>query len=50
MHVDQAHDIASDVAARIEAELGETADVTVHIEPADPTHLRPERGYNPEES
>jgi divalent metal cation (Fe/Co/Zn/Cd) transporter len=49
MHVDQAHDIASDVAARIEAELGETADVTVHIEPADPTHLRPERGYNPEE-
>ncbi len=49
MHVDQAHDIASDVAASIEAELGETADVTVHIEPADPTHLRPERGYNPEE-
>ncbi|HEX7102595.1 MAG TPA: cation diffusion facilitator family transporter [Nitrolancea sp.] len=49
MHVDQAHDIASDVAAHIEAELGETADVTVHIEPADPIHLRPERGYNPEE-
>lgn len=49
MQVDEAHDIASEVAARIEAELGATADVTVHIEPADPTHLRPERGYNPEE-
>lgn len=49
MHVDQAHEIASDVATRIEAEIGETADVTVHIEPADPTHLGPERGYNPED-
>jgi cation diffusion facilitator family transporter len=49
MQVDRAHEIASDVAARIEDELGATADVTVHIEPADPTHLRPERGYNPEE-
>lgn len=50
MQVDRAHEIASDVAARIEDELGATADVTVHIEPADPTHLRPERGYKPEES
>jgi len=49
MPVDQAHDISSEVAARIEHEIGETADVTVHIEPADPTHLRPERGYNPED-
>jgi cation diffusion facilitator family transporter len=49
MPVDRAHDISSDVAARIEKEIGERADVTVHIEPADPTHLRPERGYNPEE-
>jgi cation diffusion facilitator family transporter len=48
MHVDQAHEIASKVAARIEQEIGETSDVTVHIEPADPTHLRPERGYNPD--
>jgi cation diffusion facilitator family transporter len=48
MHVDQAHEIASEVAAHVEQEIGETADVTVHIEPADPTHLRPERGYNPD--
>lgn len=48
MHVDQAHEIASAVAARIEQEIGETSDVTVHIEPADPTHLGPDRGYNPE--
>jgi cation diffusion facilitator family transporter len=49
MHVDQAHEIASEVAAHIEREIGETSDVTVHIEPADPSHLRPERGYNPED-
>jgi cation diffusion facilitator family transporter len=49
MSVDEAHDISSAVAARIEADIGTTSDVTVHIEPADPTHLRPERGYNPEE-
>ncbi len=48
MHVDQAHDIASEVAERVEREIGQTADVTVHIEPADPVHLRPERGYRPE--
>ncbi len=48
MHVDQAHDIASEVAERVEREVGQTADVTVHIEPADPVHLRPERGYRPE--
>jgi cation diffusion facilitator family transporter len=49
MPVDRAHDISSQVATRIEAEIGTPADVTVHIEPADPNHLRPERGYNPEE-
>jgi cation diffusion facilitator family transporter len=49
MHVEQAHEIASAVAARIEQEIGATSDVTVHIEPADPTHLGPDRGYNPEE-
>ena len=49
MHVDQAHEIASEVAEKIEQEIGETSDVTVHIEPADPSHLRPERGYRPED-
>ncbi|HVB64981.1 MAG TPA: cation diffusion facilitator family transporter [Nitrolancea sp.] len=49
MHVDQAHEIASEVAVLIEREIGETSDVTVHIEPADPLHLRPERGYHPED-
>ncbi|MGA7673024.1 MAG: cation diffusion facilitator family transporter [Nitrolancea sp.] len=48
MHVDQAHDIASDVAERVERHLGSSADVTVHIEPADAAHLRPERNYRPE--
>jgi cation diffusion facilitator family transporter len=49
MHVDEAHDIASRVAKRVEEELGRPTDVTVHVEPANPEHLRPERGYNPEE-
>jgi len=49
MHVDEAHEIASEVAAHIEQEIGATSDVTVHIEPADPLHLRPNRGYNPED-
>jgi len=46
LRVDLAHDIASDVAARVEQELGEPADVTVHVEPANPAHLRPERGHH----
>lgn len=49
LRVDRAHDIASDVAERVEAEVGEPADVTVHIEPADPEHLRPSRGYRPDQ-
>jgi cation diffusion facilitator family transporter len=48
MAVDQAHDISSNVAARVEAEVGEPADVTVHIEPATEHHLRPERNYQPD--
>lgn len=47
LRVDRAHDIASAVAARVEQELHAPADVTVHIEPADMAHLRPERGHNP---
>lgn len=43
--VDRAHDIASDVARQVEAEVGQPADVTVHIEPNDPEHLKPRRGY-----
>jgi len=49
LRVDEAHDIASDVAARVEQALGEPTDVTVHVEPADPRHLRPTRGYQPDE-
>lgn len=48
MHVDRAHDIASEVAERVEQEIGLTSDVTVHVEPADAVHLRPERNYRPE--
>jgi cation diffusion facilitator family transporter len=48
MPVDDAHDISSTVAARVEAEVGEPADVTVHIEPATSKHLRPERNFQPE--
>ena len=47
MPVTDAHDIASAVAQRVEDELGRSADVTVHIEPADERHLRGERGYDP---
>ncbi len=48
MHVDEAHEIASQVAERVERQIGLTSDVTVHIEPADALHLRPERNYRPE--
>lgn len=48
MHVHQAHDIASEVAKRVERDIGTPADVTVHIEPADAAHLRPERNYRPD--
>ncbi|MCM8749345.1 cation diffusion facilitator family transporter [Thermomicrobiaceae bacterium CFH 74404] len=47
LRVEQAHEIASAVAARVEEELGQPADVTVHIEPATSRHLRPTRGYRP---
>lgn len=47
LRVEQAHEIASAVAARVEEELGQPADVTVQIEPATSRHLRPTRGYHP---
>lgn len=49
MAVDDAHEISSNVAERVEQEVGEPADVTVHIEPATPHHLRSERNHRPEE-
>jgi cation diffusion facilitator family transporter len=49
MAVDDAHQISSRVAASVENEIGEPADVTVHIEPATDEHLRPERNYQPDE-
>jgi cation diffusion facilitator family transporter len=49
LNVNQAHDIASDVARRVEDEFKRPTDVTVHIEPADDHHLRTNRGYAPEE-
>jgi len=45
LSVREAHDIASTVAEAIEAALGQPADVTVHVEPALPEHLRATRGY-----
>jgi cation diffusion facilitator family transporter len=47
MDVERAHTIASRVAERVEAELDDPADVTVHVEPADARHLRAVRGYEP---
>lgn len=47
MRVDRAHDIASEVAQRVEDDLGDPADVTVHVEPAIEPHLRDRRGYEP---
>lgn len=49
MPVDDAHEISSNVASRVEEEVGEPADVTVHIEPATEKHLRGRRNYQPEE-
>lgn len=49
MNVDRAHDIASDVARRVEDEFSRPADVTVHVEPADEHHLRGQRGYTPDD-
>jgi cation diffusion facilitator family transporter len=49
MAVDDAHEISSNVAAQVEAEVGGPADVTVHIEPATDEHLRPRRNFDPEE-
>lgn len=48
LDVTGAHDISSAVARRVEDELGNSADVTVHIEPADEEHLRDERGHDPQ--
>jgi cation diffusion facilitator family transporter len=45
LSVGEAHDIASTVAEAIEGALGQPADVTVHVEPALPEHLRATRGY-----
>lgn len=45
--VTRAHDIASEVARVVEDKIGDPADVTVHIEPADGSHLRERRGYDP---
>lgn len=47
LRVDQAHDIASDVARVVEEALDVPSDVTVHIEPADRRHLQDERGHDP---
>ncbi len=49
MAVDEAHEISSSVAAKVEQEVGEPADVTVHIEPATDEHLRPRRNYHPDD-
>jgi len=48
MNVEEAHEIASAVAKRVEDSSERRADVTVHIEPATGHHLRHERGYDPE--
>ena len=47
LSVAEAHEIASRVASQVEQAIGEPADVTVHIEPADPSHLQPHRGFHP---
>lgn len=47
LDVERAHGIASRVAAQVEAELDDPADVTVHVEPANARHLRDVRGYDP---
>ena len=39
------HEIASEVAEAVEAELGRPSDVTVHVEPATPYHLSRIRPY-----
>lgn len=45
LSVRAAHDIASTVARVVEEAIGQPADVTVHVEPALPEHLRATRGY-----
>lgn len=47
MRVDEAHDIASAVARKVEGQFDGPADVIVHVEPADEHHLADERGYDP---
>lgn len=47
MSVHMSHEIASVVAQRVEGLLGQPADVTVHVEPADEVHLSDERGHDP---
>lgn len=47
LSVDRAHEIASAVAEQVEQKVGRPADVTVHVEPAHPEHLRSQRGHHP---
>lgn len=47
MTVDASHAIASVVARQVEESLGQPADVTVHVEPADEVHLGEERVHDP---
>lgn len=49
LSVRRSHEIASAVADQVEDAIGQHSDVTVHVEPALPEHLRGERGYQPEE-
>jgi divalent metal cation (Fe/Co/Zn/Cd) transporter len=48
LRVDEAHEIASEVAASVAGHIERPTDVTVHIEPATGHHLRPERGFDPD--
>jgi cation diffusion facilitator family transporter len=45
LSVRMAHEIASEVARTVEQTIGQATDVTVHVEPALPEHLRVTRGY-----
>lgn len=48
MRVEDAHEIASAVAAKVADHIEQPTDVTVHVEPATGHHLLPERGYDPD--
>ncbi len=45
LSVEEAHDISSDVSRQVADEIGQSADVTVHVEPATGHHLRDTRGH-----